>query len=138
MKRLLTAARRKLIIEFIKFGTVGVFGFGVDTGLLYVGIDLLGLTRIEAGLFSFPFAATFTWFGNRIFTYGHKTHDSIGAQWGKFLIVCAFGLVFNRGTYSLLVTHVPIAFEFPVLALLGGTATGMLFNFFAVRRLVFS
>jgi putative flippase GtrA len=128
MKRLLTAARRKLIIEFIKFGTVGVFGFGVDTGLLYVGIDLLGLTRI----------ATFTWFGNRIFTYGHKTHDSIGTQWGKFLIVCAFGLVFNRGTYSLLVTHVPIAFEFPVLALLGGTATGMVFNFFAVRRLVFS
>ncbi len=137
MTKLLTAAHRKLFIEFMKFGTVGVFGFVIDTSLVYFGYDILGLSKVMAAYFSFPFTVTFTWIGNRLFTYRHKKHESIGAQWAKFLVVCAFGLVFNRGTYTLLVLHVPIVSDHIIMGIVGGTAVGMFFNFFAVRLLVF-
>jgi putative flippase GtrA len=58
-------------------------------------------------------------------------------QLTKFAIVCAIGLVFNRGTYSLLVSTIPVVYEYPVIGLLGGTAAGMFFNFFAARKHVF-
>jgi putative flippase GtrA len=134
---MLTAPRRKIIIEFMKFGTIGVFGFALDAGLVYFGIYALGLSRVMAGLVSFPFTVTFTWFNNRIFTFRHAKRERIGLQWAKFLVVCAFGLVFNRGTYSFMVTYYPVVYAYPVLGLLAGTAAGMFFNFFAARRLVF-
>jgi len=131
------AAHRALIIQFLKFGTVGFLGFIVDTGFLYLGIDILKFSRIAAGLFSFPFAVTFTWFGNRNFTFPHARRERKTQQWAKFFIVCAAGLVFNRGTYSLLVSNSGLVYKYPVLGLVAGTLVGMFFNFFAARRLVF-
>ena len=131
------ASHRALLIQFLKFGLVGVLGFLVDTSLLYFGIYRLGLSRIAAAMFSFPFAVTTTWFGNRIFTFPHAKRERIGQQWAKFAIVCAVGLVFNRGTYSLLVSNVGLVYKYPVLGLVAGTAAGMFFNFFVSRKLVF-
>lgn len=133
----LKAVHRALIIQFFKFGVIGALGFLLDTSMLYFGIDILHLSRIAAGLFSFPFAVTFTWFGNRVFTFPHARRERIGEQWAKFLVVCAIGLVFNRGTYSLLVSHIDLVYKYPVLGLLAGTGAGMFFNFFAARKLVF-
>ena len=42
--------------QFVKFGMVGVVGFAVDSAMLYVGIDGLGLKPVAAGFFSFPFS----------------------------------------------------------------------------------
>ena len=133
----LTVNQRALIFQFLKFGTVGALGFAVDTAFLYFGIYELGLSRIMAGLFSFPFAVTFTWFGNRVFTFSHASRERKAQQWMKFLMVCAVGLVFNRGTYSVLVTSIPFVYRYPVFGLIAGTAAGMFFNFFAARTLVF-
>ncbi|NTU76847.1 MAG: GtrA family protein, partial [Alphaproteobacteria bacterium] len=128
---------RALVVQFTKFGIVGVLGFIVDTVFLYLGIEALGLSRVAAGMFSFPFAVTATWIGNRVFTFRHAKKEPLAKQWGKFAVVCAIGLVFNRGTYSLLVSIVPIVYDYPVLGLLAGTAAGMFFNFFASKKLVF-
>jgi putative flippase GtrA len=136
MKKL-NAAQRLLIVQFLKFGTVGALGFVVDTAFLYFGIDVLKFSRIAAGLFSFPFAVTFTWFGNRNFTFPHAPREHKTQQWAKFIIVCAIGLVFNRGTYALLVSNSSLVYKYPVLGLVAGTIAGMFFNFFAARRLVF-
>jgi len=123
--------------QFFKFGIVGAVGFGVDTVMLYFGIGVLGLGRVAAGLFSFPFAVTATWIGNRVYTFPEAQPMSAAKQLAKFAIVCAIGLVFNRGTYSLLVTTIHFVYDYPVIGLLGGTAAGMFFNFFAARKHVF-
>ncbi|MDD5585390.1 MAG: GtrA family protein [Alphaproteobacteria bacterium] len=128
---------RALIIQFIKFGIVGVVGFAVDTAFLYLGIHALGLGRVAAGMFSFPFAVTVTWIGNRLFTFREIEHEPMAKQWAKFAVVCAVGIVFNRGTYSVLVSTIPFVYDYPVIGLLAGTAAGMFFNFFASKRLVF-
>lgn len=123
--------------QFVKFGIVGGGGFVVDTLFLYIGIHALGLDRIPAGFFAFPFAVTFTWIGNRLFTFREIEHEPLAKQWSKFVAVCTVGIVFNRGTYSLLVSTIPLVYDYPVLGLLGGTAAGMIFNFFASKKLVF-
>lgn len=134
MKRLL---QNEVLRQFLKFGLVGGFGFLVDTAFTYGGIYLLGLERIPAGFFAFPFAVTFTWIGNRLYTFREVEHEPMAKQWAKFASVCAVGIVFNRGTYSLMVSTLPFAYEYPVFGLLGGTAAGMFFNFFASKKLVF-
>ena len=128
---------RDLIIQFIKFGMIGVIGFIVDYGMLHVGIDILGLGRYWSALFSFPFAVTATWIGNRLFTFRGKSTHSMHKEWARFFAVCVVGLVLNRGAYSLLIYSVPLAYHYPIIGLMAGTAAGMFFNFFAARRVVF-
>jgi len=123
--------------QFVKFGIVGGAGFVVDVAFLYIGIEALSLGRVAAGFFAFPFAVTFTWLGNRLFTFRDHAHEPMAKQWAKFAAVCAVGIVFNRGTYTLMVSAIPLVYAYPFLGLLGGTAAGMLFNFFASKRLVF-
>lgn len=126
-----------LLSQFLKFGVVGVAGFVVDAAFLYLGLELLGLGRIAAGFFAFPFAVTFTWIGNRLYTFKDSPREPLLKQWSKFASVCAIGIVFNRGTYSLLVSAIPLVYHYPVLGLLAGTLTAMFFNFFASHRFVF-
>ena len=126
-----------VIIQFIKFGFVGVIGFVVDTAFLYIGINGLGLGRVAAAFFSFPFAVTVTWIGNRLFTFREVEHEPMAKQWAKFAIVCAVGIVFNRGTYTLCVSTIPLVYDYPVIGLLAGTGVAMFFNFFASKHLVF-
>jgi len=127
----------RTFIQFLKFGIVGGFGFLVDTAFVYGAIYLLGMERVAAGFFAFPFAVTFTWIGNRLFTFNDIEHEPLAKQWSKFALVCAVGIVFNRGTYSLLVSTIPLVYDNPVLGLLAGTGVAMFFNFFASRKLVF-
>ena len=133
----MTTAQREILGQFMRFGIIGAVGFLFDNALVYSGIGILGLGRIAAGLISFPFVVTLTWIGNRLFTFRQSPRAPLGQQFLKFFMVCGAGLVFNRGTYSLLVSHVALAYDYPVLGLLAGTAVGMFFNFFVARRLVF-
>jgi putative flippase GtrA len=131
------SALRKTARQFLKFGMIGAIGFAVDSVMLYFGIYVLGMGRVVAGFFSFPFAVTSTWIGNRRFTFRDARHASAVTQLAKFAAVCAIGLVFNRGTYTLLVTYVPVVYAHPILGLVAGTGVSMFFNFFATRRHVF-
>ncbi len=129
--------QKKGVRQFIKFGLIGVAGFVVDTLFLYIGIDALGLGRVAAGFFAFPFAVTFTWIGNRLFTFNDIEHEPMSKQWAKFASVCTVGIVFNRGTYTLLVKTVPFIHAYPFIGLFAGSLAGMFFNFFAAKRVVF-
>lgn len=139
-ERLLPKALHRYIplgIQFFNFGLVGVGGLIVDTIFLYIGIDGLGLTRIWAGLFSYPFAVTATWLGNRLFTFRDLEHEPMAKQLTKFALVCAVGLIFNRGTYSLTVSTIPFVYDHPFLGLIAGSLAGMVFNFGASKKMVF-
>jgi putative flippase GtrA len=133
----LFTTHRALILQFLKFGTVGFFGFFVDLALFHLGFDVIGLNHYASALFSFPFVVTFTWAGNRFFTFRGKSQGSAHAQWLRFFMVCGVGLVLNRGTFSLCTALIPLVYEHPVLGLLAGTGAGMFFNFFLARKLVF-
>lgn len=130
-------AHRALIIQFFKFGTVGFVGFFVDLAFFHVGFDLLHLSHDFSACFSFPFAATFTWVGNRMFAFRGKNQGSIHSQWMRFLAVTSCGFFLNRGTFSLLTHTLDIVYSYPVLGLMAGTGAGMFFNFFFARKLVF-
>ncbi len=126
-----------MILQFIKFGTVGFIGFFIDLGFFHIGFDLFGFGHYTSAMFSFPFAATFGWLGNRLFTFRGNHTGSAHAQLGRFLMVTTCGLILNRGTYSLLTATIPLVYDYPVLGLLAGTGAGMFFNFFFVRKIVF-
>ena len=135
--RSLFDAHRTTIVQFLKFGTVGFAGFFVDLALLHFALDVLGLNHYFAALFSFPFTVTFTWAGNRYFTFRGKSQGSIHAQWVRFFMVCGVGLVLNRGAYSILTATVPLVYQYPSLGLIAGTGAGMFFNFFFAKKMVF-
>jgi len=135
--RQLIAAYHGLVIQFFKFGIIGLLGFAVDVGVFHIGFDLLNMGKFWSPLFSFPFAVTSTWLGNRFFTFRGTHKGSAGAQWMRFVLTCSIGLVINRGTYYALVYSIPLAYHYPTLGLFGGSIAGMFFNFFVSRRLVF-
>lgn len=128
---------RETAIQFLRFGVVGVFGFVVDVGFFHIALDILSLGRYGSAVFSFPFAVTFTWLGNRVVTFKDRNAGHAAAQWARFAAVCAVGFVLNRGTYSLLVMSFPLVYNYPVLGLLGGTMAGMAFNFVFAKKIVF-
>jgi putative flippase GtrA len=80
---------------------------------------------------------TTTWIGNRRFTFRDAKPMRATKQLAKFAIVCAVGLIFNRGTYALLVNYVSFIYDYPIIGILAGTGVGMFFNFFAAKKHVF-
>jgi putative flippase GtrA len=128
---------RQTAVQFLRFGIIGVLGFGVDYGFFHLGLDVLGLGHYFSAIFSFPFAVTFTWLGNRWFTFRGQGRKPVHEEWARFFAVCAIGFFLNRGTYALTVSFIPLAYAYPVLGLLAGTAAGMFFNFFFSKKLVF-
>lgn len=135
--KLLDAARRALLWQFIRFAIVGTGGFLVDIGVLTFCTQALGMGPYLGRLFSFLTAATFGWFCNRHFTFKGQGGGHPGAQWARFLAVSAGGFVFNYGTYAALISTIPFAREHLVIGVAAGSIAGMFFNFFASRHFVF-
>lgn len=126
------------ITQFFKFGVVGTLGFIVDAGVLYGCMLLLGMGPYAGRVVSFLAGVTITWFCNRHFTFkSSQRADSLHLQWSKFFVVCLGGFVFNYGAYALLVTHSPLVAIYPVIGVAVGSLTGMFFNFFAAKHMVF-
>lgn len=134
-RSVLTGQRIALLTQFIMFGMVGCCGFAVDTAIVYGLRGSLGL--YGAGLVSYVVAATATWVLNRIWTFRGKSTGRAHHQWGRFLGANLLGFTLNRGTYSLLVTFVPLCAAQPVFATFAGAVAGMFVNFTMSRTLVF-
>jgi len=118
-----------------KFGVVGVFGFVVDTAVVYALRAPLGL--YVAGLVSYLVAATANWLANRLWTFRGRSSLPIVEEWARYLVANLSGFVLNRGTYAILVTVVPICATQPVLAVAAGSIAGMGINFVLSRTVVF-
>lgn len=128
---------RDVIVQFLKFGVVGVIGFVVDAGVLKLCMSLLDMGPYSGRVVSFLVAVTTTWICNRVFTFRGQGRDAAHVQWAKFSVVCIGGFVLNYGTYALLIATQPLVTEYPVLGVAAGSIAGMFFNFFASRNLVF-
>ena len=126
---------RSLGGEFLRFGTVGAFGFCIDVAVVYALRGALGL--YGAGMVAYLAAASANWALNRIWTFRDRAHSAVHAQWARFLLVNLFGFVLNRGAYSILIASLPAARAQPVIAVAAGSISGFLVNFLLSRRLVF-
>jgi putative flippase GtrA len=130
-----TEARIRTLVQFLMFGTVGTFGFVLDTATVYALRYQLGL--YGAGLVSYLIAATGTWICNRLWTFRGSGSGPAHRQWARFLAVNAVGFVLNRGTYALLITYSPLCAAQPVFATAAGALAGMFLNFGLSRAIVF-
>ncbi len=132
---LATEARIRMLVQFLMFGTVGTFGWMLDTATVYALRGQLGL--YGAGLVSYLVAATGTWLCNRLWTFRGKGGGPAHRQWARFLAANAFGFTLNRGTYALLVTFVAVCAAQPIFATAAGAIAGMFLNFSLSRAMVF-
>ena len=130
-----TVAQRLVVAQFLRFGTVGLAGFVIDTATVYGLRAELGL--YAGGVVAYLTAATSNWLLNRIWTFRGRGSGPAHRQWAMFLVTNLAGFVLNRGTYALLVTFVAVADRQPILATAAGAAAAMFLNFSLSRRFVF-
>jgi putative flippase GtrA len=123
--------------RFAKFFVVGVCAFAVDWAVLKLFVSHMHFDPYSARVVSFLCAASFSWVGNRSFTFRDRTHGHAGKEWMRFLAVSAGGFVLNYGTYALLITYVPFVREHLGLGVAAGAIAGMFFNFGMASKLVF-
>ncbi len=135
LARAVGPARAIVLLQFLKFGVVGTFGFVVDTSTVYALRGSLGL--YGAGAAAYLTAASGNWVLNRIWTFRGKGGQPAHRQWALFLMANLVGFMLNRGTYAILVTFVPRCAAEPVWAVAAGSIAGLWTNFFLSRKLVF-
>ena len=135
MNKLLAALSR---LSILRFAVIGAAGMPVDWIVLHAMIDA-GLTRDAARLVAWVCAATFTWLGNRYFTFaGQRAHGkAIVQEWLRFLGANSVGGVANVGTFFLLTHFASSPFNGTNLAFVCGVLVGLVFNFTLSKKLVF-
>src|SRR5690242_15395638 len=121
-----TPSRIFLLVQFMKFGTVGTVGWMADTATVYSLRHSLGL--YGAGAAAYLVGASTTWLFNRIWTFRGLGAGSVHRQWVRFLMVNLVGFTLNRGTYAILVTYVPLCAREPVFATAARAIAGMFMN----------
>ncbi len=123
--------------RFAKFFIVGTLAYGVDVGVLRLMQYGLGLDPYTGRLVSFLCAASFSFAGNRFFTFRDRRQGHAGKQWMAFLLVSTGGFAINYGIYALLVSLFPWLYLHPEPAVAVGCLGGMFFNFSGASKLVF-
>jgi len=124
--------------QFISFATIGVLGFVVDTGVLYLLIYLFDADLYIGRVFSYLCAVTITWLMNRFFTFKSQSdHTGLLEQWIKFASCNVLGAIINYTIYALLITFSSNFYENPVFAVAVGTLFSVNVNFFLSKKYVF-
>ena len=125
-------------IRFLRFGLVGAGGFVVTWCALYVALHFAHLDKYTAWFASFLVGVTFTWWGNRTLTFRDRAATKgLAREWLVFFIGNSLGAGSNFCVYFILVTFAPPPLSEPLLAIVGGTLVGMIFNFTVSNRFIF-
>jgi putative flippase GtrA len=129
-----------LASKLIRFGAVGGAGFFVNEAALAVAKNLFRMGDHAGWFFGFAVAVTFTWWGNRVFTFHERKsfgHTGILAEWARFVATNSLGAAANFAVYALLIGFAPRPLNVPYLALFFGVLVGLIFNFTLSKKLVF-
>jgi len=132
-----------LVREVGKFGIVGGLAFIVDTLILNLLLDSLG---IWAKVVSTVIAATLAFLGNRFWTWRDRTGQSMRREYLLYFIFNAIGLALAFG--CLWVSHRLLGAVWPgifhtrladnIAAQIVGTGVGTVFRFWSYRTFVFA
>ncbi len=126
--------------RLVRFGAVGGAGFFVNEAALAIAKNLMRMGDHAAWLFGFAVAVTFTWWGNRNYTFHDKKSDGrlgMAAEWARFVATNGLGAVANFAVYSLMIEFAPWPLNVPYVALAFGVLIGLIFNFTLSKKLVF-
>jgi putative flippase GtrA len=126
-------------ISILRFAVIGALGMPVDWGVLQLMVHW-GTGPYFGRMISWFCAATFTWAGNRYFTFAAARARSFTGtvkEWGRFLAANAVGGLVNVGLYSVLVRFAPPPFNGLTVALVCGVLLGLVFNFTLSKKVVF-
>jgi putative flippase GtrA len=131
--------------EIVKFGTVGVLAFVVDTGLfnlLRVGLageGTLASKPLTAKTISAFVATVVAWLGNRLWTFRHRRQASPRREFALFLLMNVTGLAIALACLG--ISHYVLRQTSPLADNIAGNVVGLglgtLFRFWAYRRFVF-
>lgn len=127
-------------LSILRFAIIGALGLPVDAGVLWLMTHKAGLDPYSGRIVSWLCAATFTWIGNRYFTFrGARARGVAGTvkEWLRFLVANAVGGLVNVGLYSTLVRFAPPPANNLYIALILGVLAGLIFNFTLSKKLVF-
>lgn len=130
-------AVKPLIAQLFRFGLVGVVGFLVDTGVLYLLMGLGGMSPYTGRVFSYLVAATVTWLLHRVYTFPDAAPQRMRRQWALFVVLNGVGALLNYGTYAALVATTPLVAAYPALGVAVGSVIAMCFNYTANRFAIF-
>jgi putative flippase GtrA len=133
-------ARALARLSILRFAAIGALGMPVDAGVLWLMTHRAGLDPYSGRIASWICAATFTWAGNRYFTFrGSRARGVTGTakEWLRFLAANAVGGLVNVGLYSTLVRFAPPPANNLYVALVLGVLAGLVFNFTLSKKLVF-
>jgi putative flippase GtrA len=125
-------------LSIFRFAAIGALGMPVDWSVLHAMIHF-GASRDSARLIAWFCAATFTWIGNRYFTFSaRRAHGrAIFQEWLRFLGANSIGGVANVGTFFLLTHFAFHPFNGTNLAFVCGVLVGLVFNFTLSKKMVF-
>jgi len=122
--------------QMLSFSVVGVLGFLVDAGVLYVALAW-GLGLYGGRAVSYMSAVSATWLLNRRYTFEQKSGDNKLHQWARFVVSQLSGATINLGVYAALVHMSPLVAREPVIGVAAGSLSGLLVNFSVARAYVF-
>lgn len=117
------------------FTAVGGMGVLVDMGILFAGVEWVGLHPNVSVTFAFLAAATFNYALNWRFTFRRPTGRH-RRSYPTFLIVCLVGLALRQAVFLLLLPLSSHRYWYLMVNLVG-IAVGGLGNFALTRTLVF-
>ena len=126
-------------LSILRFAVIGALGMPVDWGVLQLMVHW-GTGPYLGRVLSWFCAASFTWAGNRYFTFAASRARSFmgaGKEWLRFLAANAVGGLVNVGLYSVLVRFAPPPFNNLTIALVCGVLLGLVFNFTLSKKIVF-
>ena len=130
--------RREAGDRFLRFCLVGVFGFVIDGGLLY----LLVSNQYDpyfARAITFPIAVTATWYLNRHWAFGIPgSVPGKGRDYRRYLLVQVAGALGNYLVYALLLIFLNHTAPNALAALAIGALVGLAINYSGSRWWVFS
>ena len=130
------SAARPLHHQFARFAVIGVFGFGVDAGVLWLAMD--AGTGFHLGrVISFLTAVSFTWALNRRHSFPSPEGANRFHQWLRYLLAMLVGGAVNLAASFASYHFFEVVQYWPVLAVAVGSLAGMLVNFFTARQFVF-
>ena len=136
MRRTVTFLSR---LSILRFAVIGALGMPVDWSVLQLMVHL-GTGPYVGRIVSWFCAASFTWAGNRYFTFANaRARGFIRTikEWLRFLVANAVGGLVNVGLYSVLVRFAPPPFNDLTVALVCGVLLGLAFNFTLSKKVVF-
>jgi len=89
----------RLILQYARFGVVGIVASVVHVGLFVFSIEIFGLWEIYANILGFSVAVCVSYFGNLLWTFNHVIESNKSVVNKSYLVrfwfVAILGLLLN-------------------------------------------